>query len=56
MSGFARQNSREDGPYIQGTMTEVKSALKVAEVTIYEPGQLKKRSFSLLAKQGFPRY
>jgi len=42
VSEFAGQNSREDGQYIQGTMTEVKSTFKVAEVTISELGQLKK--------------
>lgn len=42
ISAFARQYSREDGTYIQRTMTELKSDSKVAEVTICETGQLKK--------------
>lgn len=40
VSRFARQYSREDGPYIQRTMTEVKSDFKVAKVTICETGEL----------------
>lgn len=33
VSQFVRQNCRQDGPYIQASMTEVKSALRAAEVT-----------------------
>lgn len=33
VSRFVRENSRQNGPYIQASMTEVKSALRAAEVT-----------------------